>query len=53
MFVILQSNAVFHKNAYAVFLHIKISAFVQYVHVILIHKQLVILQWVLLKLKKI
>ena len=52
MFVILQSNAVFQKNAYAVFLH-KISAFVQYVHVILIHKQLVILQWILFKLKKI
>ena len=49
MFVILQSNAVFQNNANAV----KISAFVQYVHVILIHKQLVILQWILFKLKKI
>ena len=44
MFVILQSNAVFQKNAYAVFFTFKISAFVQYVRVILIHQQLEILK---------
>ena len=53
MFVILQSNAVFQKKRVCCFFTDIISAFVQYVHVILIHKQLVILQWNLFKLKKI